>query len=423
MLTISCPHTVFTKAEGPKYMNEKFKQEVLTAFQKETPSAIDIEDDVTLSRYEANLRNLFHHRLNFPIKMFSNCNVIDFGCGTGEVDVVLGKWGAKVKGFDFNEHSILRANHLKKIFDQDDKLFFEVGDVDEYPVRAGYFDLAISLGVIAHVPHQEDMFRRMAEACKPGGFIVIGYVESSGLVQRMLHRAICKINADGDEGEVFKIAQNLFGEHISRSVQFGGRTAKSVINDYLINPHYHGIRVGTLLEWQEKYQLEFYSMTPSIHPPFSVNSPYHPSVIANTKIFRTYSALCELRWIFSQQEDNVVLNDFLGDEQKLESQIDSLLESLDGLLQQFDFSNERIERIETDVHKIEGLLNESLQKACGKILKNYDELTAELLKTIHMLGAKASQGIEFDMEYKPKRLFKGYNGLTTNYIVFHKPIS
>ena len=402
-------------------MNEKFKQEVLTAFQKESPSAIDIEDDVTLSRYEANLRNLFHHKLNFPLKMFSNCNVIDFGCGTGEVDIVLGKWGAKVKGFDFNEQSILRANYLKSIFDQDDMFSFEVGDVDEYPFKAGYFDLAISLGVIAHVPHQEHMFQRMVEACKPGGFIVIGYVESSGLVQRMLHRAICKVNADGDDNEVFKIVQNLFGEHISRSVEFGGRTAKSVINDYLINPHYHGIRVGTLLEWQEKYQLEFYSMTPSIHPPFSVDSPYHPSVIANSRIFKTYSALCELRWIFAQQEDKFVLDDFLGSEQKLELKIDSLLINLDGLLQQYDFSNERVERIGSDLQEIESLLNESLQNACEKIVKNYDELSTEMLKIIHMLGAKVNKDVEFDMEYKSEKLFKGYSGLTTNYIIFHKP--
>lgn len=404
-------------------MSDKFKQEVLTAFQKETPSAIDIEDDDWFMKYESNLRNLFHTKLNFPQKMFRNSNVIDFGCGTGEIDVVLGKWGAEVKGFDFNEKSILRANYLKSVFDDDNRLLFDVGDVDIYPVKAEYFDLAISLGVIAHVPHQEQMFRRMAESCKPGGFIVIGYVESSGLVQRMLHRAICKVNANGDDSEVFKIAQNLFGEHIARSVQFGGRTARSVINDYLINPHYHGIRIGTLLEWQDKYRLEFYSMTPSIHPPFSVDSPYHPSLIANTRIFRTYCALCELRWIFSQQEDHTVLNDLLGNEQKLEEQINSLLENVDGLLQEFDFSNERIKRLEIDFQEIERLLNASLQKACEKIVKNYAELTSEVLKIIHMLAAKVSQKSEFDMEYKSQSLFKGYNGLTTNYIIFHKPTS
>lgn len=45
--------------------------------------------------------------------------MLDFGCGTGEVDVVYAKWGAKVKGFDFNNISVDRANEFKRPFSID----------------------------------------------------------------------------------------------------------------------------------------------------------------------------------------------------------------------------------------------------------------------------------------------------------------
>ena len=97
--------------------------------------------------------------------------------------------------------------------------------------------------VIAHIQKQRLMFSKMIEACKPGGFIVLGYIDSFGLIQRLLHRAIiktCSENAEMNEESVHKMAMSLFGEHIERSVQSGGRTATSVINDYLVNPHYLG---------------------------------------------------------------------------------------------------------------------------------------------------------------------------------------
>jgi 2-polyprenyl-3-methyl-5-hydroxy-6-metoxy-1,4-benzoquinol methylase len=403
-------------------MSTKFKKEVLEAFQKVSPSAIGVEDEQELKKYTENHYNLFHNKLKFPIKMFKDSKVLNFGCGTGEVDLVLANWGAFVEGFDFNNISINRANSLRTLFNLEDKLSFSVGDVDEYEFQKESFDIVISMGVIAHVPNQENMFKRMVQACKKNGFITLGYVESSGLIQRLLHRAICNINDDGNEQKVYDIANNLFSEHIKRSVKYGGRTAKSVINDYLVNPHYVGISVKTLFEWMDKYGLEYYSMTPNIELPFTVDSPYHKSLVANTDLYKKYLTILELRWIFGQSEDKDIFNEILEPLSILEKTIDSVLGNVDEILQNFKYKKKYLDKIEEDMNKIDIEMKNSLSNMSQYISNNFKELKDEFIKILGMIVKKVENNEEFDLTYKSNKLFKGYNGLTTNYIMFHKKV-
>ena len=57
----------------------------------------------------------------------------------------------------------------------------------------------------------------------------------------------------------------LFGEHIERSVQRGGRTAASVINDYLVNPHYLGIDLNEMIKWVNEENVDLYSYWPNLN--------------------------------------------------------------------------------------------------------------------------------------------------------------
>jgi 2-polyprenyl-3-methyl-5-hydroxy-6-metoxy-1,4-benzoquinol methylase len=90
-------------------MSDQFKQEVLKAFQKVSPSRINIEDDDVLKRYTKDHYKLFLKKLKFPPEMFKGKNIVDFGCGTGEVDILLARWGGMIRGFDFNPSAIERA--------------------------------------------------------------------------------------------------------------------------------------------------------------------------------------------------------------------------------------------------------------------------------------------------------------------------
>ena len=99
-------------------MNKKkelqWQRNVLKDFKKKSPSKINIENKKVFKRYLDNHLNLFNENLKFPIEIFKNKRILDLGCGTGEVDIILNSFGAKCYGFDFNEISIDRANFLKK---------------------------------------------------------------------------------------------------------------------------------------------------------------------------------------------------------------------------------------------------------------------------------------------------------------------
>ena len=220
--------------------NDIYKKEVLNAFQKVSPSEVGIENKQVFQKYLNNHINLFNN-LNFPTELFKDKKILDFGCGTGEVDIIVAFFGGHVKGFDFNHKSISRANQLKEFFKLDKSLSFSCEDVDCFEFSKGEYDIAMSHGVIAHVPEQEKMFGKMSNSIREGGFVILGYIQEAGLFQRLLHREIIYCNNEKSDEEIMRIAKDFFSEHIERSVKYGGRTAASVINDYLVNPHYDGI--------------------------------------------------------------------------------------------------------------------------------------------------------------------------------------
>lgn len=402
-------------------MSKKFKQEVLDAFQKVSPSKIGIESREQFVEYQQNLFNLFFHKLKFPPELFRGKKAIDFGCGTGEVDVMLANWGAHVEGFDFNEISIERANQLKELFGLSSQTSFSVGDIDAYPYQSGAYDLSVSFGVIAHVPDQENMFRRMADACKEGGFVMLGYIEDSGLIQRLLHRAIIMVNSDKSDAEIFRIAKACFSEHIERSVKFGGRSAEGVINDYLVNPHYIGISSQRLISWASQYGLEYYSGWPNIELPFVVDSPYFKLIPKDSAIYNFYFSLLRLRWLYAQDEDSAVFSDIMSRLPKVDNDIEALFQGLNDILQNKDSSDLTFNTVKNRMKDVEQGVASIIEEVSGYINEHLADLNAELLRILEMVVRKARENREFDLSQVGGKLFRGYNGLGTSYAVFHKP--
>jgi 2-polyprenyl-3-methyl-5-hydroxy-6-metoxy-1,4-benzoquinol methylase len=402
-------------------MMKEFKHEVLTAFLKVSPSKVGIESKEYFAKYQQNLFNLFFHKLKFPPELFRGKKVIDFGCGTGEVDMVLANWGANVEGFDFNEISISRANELKESFGFSQQTSFSVGDIDAYSYLSGAYDLSVSFGVIAHVPDQENMFRRMADACKKDGFVMLGYIEDSGLIQRLLHRAIVMLNSDKSDAEIFRIAKANFSEHIERSVKYGGRSAESVINDYLVNPKYIGISSQRLFSWASQYGLEYYSGWPNIELPFVVDSPYFKLIPKDSAIYNLYFSLLRLRWLYAQDEDNAVFSDLMNRLPKVDNDIEALFQGLNDILQHKDSSELTFSAVQDSLKNVEQGVASITKEISGYINENFLDLNVELLRVLEMVVKKARENKEFDLNKVSGKLFRGYNGLGTSYVVFHKP--
>jgi hypothetical protein len=65
-------------------------------------------------------------------------------------------------------------------------------------------------------------------------------------------------------------------------------------------------------------------------------------------------------------------------------------------------------------------LDSFLSEKSKKLKRQVGELNNEVISLLSMLSAKEKSGEDFDIDKLSHRLFKGYNGLGTSYIIFHK---
>ena len=92
--------------------------------------------------------------------------ILDVGCGTGWFTGRLSRLGPTV-GMDLSQTAIVLAKS------QFPDVMFIAGNVFETQLPPAHFDLVVSQEVIAHVKDQSALLDRIAEALKPGGYLVI----------------------------------------------------------------------------------------------------------------------------------------------------------------------------------------------------------------------------------------------------------
>jgi 2-polyprenyl-3-methyl-5-hydroxy-6-metoxy-1,4-benzoquinol methylase len=92
--------------------------------------------------------------------------ILDVGCGTGWFTGRLSRLGPTV-GMDLSHTAIVLAKS------QFPDVTFIAGNVFETQLPTAHFDLVVSQEVIAHVKDQSALLDCIAEAMKPGGYLVI----------------------------------------------------------------------------------------------------------------------------------------------------------------------------------------------------------------------------------------------------------
>jgi len=98
---------------------------------------------------------------------WSGKNVLDVGCGTGELAFLIAKKGAFVKGIDYSEKGI---NVAKKKY-KHSKLSYELVDVSKK--ISGKYDVIISIGTLEHMDKPYTMLKKFKKHLKPKGKIII----------------------------------------------------------------------------------------------------------------------------------------------------------------------------------------------------------------------------------------------------------
>jgi 2-polyprenyl-3-methyl-5-hydroxy-6-metoxy-1,4-benzoquinol methylase len=93
--------------------------------------------------------------------------VLDYGCGSGQLGIYLAMQGARVSGFDLSPKGIEVANWAAQKYGL--ICSFRAMDAEEIDYPSGAFDLAVGFGVLHHVIKYPKSAVRLADVIKPGG--------------------------------------------------------------------------------------------------------------------------------------------------------------------------------------------------------------------------------------------------------------
>jgi len=137
------------------------------------------------SRYMERDAEAFYRRL--PIK--SGAELLDVGCGAGQLSLIAARAGARVTGCDIATNWLAQARRSAAA--EGLTVLFEEGDAEALPYGNATFDAVVTLISAMFAPRPELVAAELTRVCRPGGIIAMGNWTSPGFVGQMF-KAIAK---------------------------------------------------------------------------------------------------------------------------------------------------------------------------------------------------------------------------------------
>ena len=210
------------------------------------PNYDDVEDFASL--LDKSRKSIFVKKLDDEIPMGSN--ILEAGCGTGQMSIVLSRYARQIYGIDLSKGSLIEA---KQFINSNDiksvhlfrmnifKLFFEENT----------FDVIISNGVLHHTYNPKLAFSKLVRVLKPGGIIVIGLYHRYGRIIQKIRQSLIK-----NFGDSFKFLDKRFREKISDKKKYAW------FLDQYKNPSETTHTYLEVLNWFKVENIEFLSSIP-----------------------------------------------------------------------------------------------------------------------------------------------------------------
>lgn len=130
--------------------------------------------------------------------------VLDVGCGTGWLSVILAKRGAHhVDGFDISEEAVRIARTRARVNGSADTCAFKQGSCYQIPFASATYDVVAGQAILHHVRNKDLVAQELDRVMKPGG--VGAFYEPFGgswLFERFRQRL--PLSSDTDDPEHWK---------------------------------------------------------------------------------------------------------------------------------------------------------------------------------------------------------------------------
>ena len=395
------------------------EKKVLENYKIYSPSKIPLEKKNS-KKYFLRREKLFLDCLKLPKKIFLGANLLDLGCGTGEADLLYAKWGAKLNLVEINPKSVKQLRKYfsyfgltKSIAKIENKSLFDYNSKKK-------FDIIVSEGVLHHTQNVEKGFKKLSTNLKSGGFCVLQVAFDSSQLQRNLQRFILDYLVGNQYSNklIEEISEILFSETINRANKIGGRSKKQIIYDAYTNPKHKGVNLPNLLNIFKKNNINYYSSYPSIEPENLINGLHAllPSehVLQNPNI----TAFQSLFFLLASYNDEKLIKNYSKDLVSLEKKWKKLLKET--TLSDYEYGSK------INPTKISNYFNVFAHKSL-KLLSKRNSINEKKLITfanelkilMDILKTKDIKKIKNKIN-NFKILFRGYNGVPSNYIVGYK---
>ncbi len=192
--------------------------------------------------------------------------VVELGCGTGQLPMFLGLAGRRCLGVDLCHASLLVAEEFRVRAGLDTVRFVR-GNLFDPPVQPESADVAISTGVLHHTADARRGFSVLASLAKPSGYVIVGLYNRVGRALLPLMRSRHRAQADSERGDAW-------------------------YHDQHHHPHETRHSVDEVLGWLDEEGLDFVSASPSI-----TFAPEGALFEAQSRGWRLEHWLAQLSWL------------------------------------------------------------------------------------------------------------------------------
>ena len=399
--------------------SKQIENEVLRNYKISSPSKLPLESRKFFKNYFARREKLFHDCLKLPKEVFKNKRLLDFGSGTGEHDILYAKWGSKLDLVEINPISVAQTKKYFKFFKLNKNLKrIENKSIFDFRPKNKY-DIVVSEGVLHHVNNPYLGLQYLTKNLKKGGFCILQLAFDFSHFQRSLHRYIINYLKNNNSNiNVEKICYKLFSETINRANKFGGRSKKQIVYDFYTNPKHKGINLRKLLIWFKKNKIKYYSSYPSIEPEGLINGIHQNVTNEIIMSFPSISLFQSINFLLASADDQVSLKKIIKLSSKnLKIWSNLMLKSkLDDIENKKNINKFNLKKnfnlYFKNLLNIYNVRNQSQIKKIKQFHKEFEILNISL-KTQNI--KKINKSIK-----KFEILFKGYNGVPSNYIVGYK---
>jgi len=227
--------------------------DIVKAFYEETPFPNYDDHDSVRSLIEKSRRGLYARKLEETIPY--NADVLEVGCGTGQLTNFLGIGCRRVVGTDMCLNSLKLGEAFRKEHDLSRVRFVQM-NLFRPAFKHEQFDVVLCNGVLHHTADPYAGFKSLVPLVKPGGHLIIGLYNTYGRLLTDLRRRIFQLTG----GYAKWIDPILRQSGLSKDKR------KAWYADQYCHPHESKHTFGEVLQWFDEENLSFVRGIPALRP-------------------------------------------------------------------------------------------------------------------------------------------------------------